>query len=54
MNNAFGKYALLTHFVNENDLYKDLYDYLYDNLQNENVYTLMWDLDNALTINANE
>jgi hypothetical protein len=54
MENIFYKIIIPTHYFNFNkQILNDLFDYLYDNLHEENKNTLSWDLENALTTNAN-
>ena len=54
MESIFEKYKTIpTHFFNYISITTDLWYYLKDNLENENVKTLMFDLDFALKINTN-
>ena len=56
MNNIFDKLNLQNYFygiyLNFKDIKEDLFDYLYENLYNENK-TLSWNFQLALTNNAN-
>ena len=52
MKNIFKKITIPNYFFDSISISDDLRNYLYDNLQNENE-TLIWDLRNALTNNAN-
>jgi hypothetical protein len=53
MVNIFINLIIPTYFFNLSlNITHDLYYYLYNNLQKEN-NILRWDLQNALTINAN-
>jgi hypothetical protein len=54
MENIFKKNIIPYNYFNLSIIIKyDLYDYLYDNLQNEQKNTLKFDLRNALKTNAN-
>ena len=56
MENIFNNLIIPNYYYFNNKLLNitnDLYSYLYDNLNNENIDILRWDLQNTLTINAN-
>jgi hypothetical protein len=60
MENIFINLTIPMYYFNFNmsfnisdDLFYDLYSYLYVNLEHENYQTLRWDLNNALKTNAN-
>jgi hypothetical protein len=56
MENIFNEHGIPTYFFNSfyHHIKPDLLNYLYDNLYNENIDTLTWDLDTAITNEANE
>jgi hypothetical protein len=57
MNNIFEKQAIPKHYFNnllKTNFEWNLLNYLNDNLKRENNIILTWELDTALTINANE
>jgi hypothetical protein len=57
MVNIFTELIIPCHYFNNSinleDIKTDLFDYLYDNLEDEN-NKFRWDLRNALKTNANE
>jgi hypothetical protein len=55
MENIFFKYIITNYFFNDMSfvMLDDLLKYLNENLKDENNIILTWDLDTALTINAN-
>jgi hypothetical protein len=55
MENIFFKYIITNYFFNDMSfvMSDDLLKYLNENLKDENNIILTWDLDTALTINAN-
>jgi hypothetical protein len=52
MKNIFEKCKITDYFFDSISITTDLFDYLFDNLENEND-NLKWDLKTELTINAN-
>jgi len=58
MVNIFNEITIIDKFFKNDPINlkiktRDLFDYLYDNLENENMDILKFDLRNALSINAN-
>ena len=53
MVNIFKKIRITNYFFDSISISDDLFNYIFDNLKNENNNILRWDLRNALTINAN-
>jgi hypothetical protein len=55
MENIFFKYIIPIYFFNDMSfvMSDDLLKYIIDNLKDENNIILTWELDTALTINAN-
>jgi hypothetical protein len=51
MENIFNNLRILNYYFDYNNITHDLFDYLDDNLDKENISK--WDLRNALTINVN-
>ena len=56
MENIFNKVIMIDYIftVKNTSLKWDLYDYLLNNLENDNYYILKWDLENALTTSIDE
>jgi hypothetical protein len=54
MKNIFNEIRMTNYFFDSISISDDLFNYIFDNLKNENNNILRWDLRNALTNNANE
>jgi hypothetical protein len=53
MENIFKKIRITNYFFDSISISDDLFNYIFDNLKNENNNILRWDLRNTLTTNAN-
>jgi hypothetical protein len=53
MKNTFKKIRITNYFFDSISISDDLFNYIFDNLKNENNNIFRWDLKNALTTNAN-
>jgi hypothetical protein len=53
MKNIFKKIRITNYFFDSISISDDLFNYIFDNLKNENNNILRWDLRNTLTTNAN-